>query len=337
MDAVLDVLTDVITNSDSLESFVRPLLELLESVSGLESTYLTSVDLDNNTQTILFARNTRELSIPEGIHVPWEDTLCRRALMENRFYVDNVPSYWGDSQAAKALGITTYLSAPVEIVDGQLYGTLCGASKSQVAIDDDATRLLFMFSKMIARQVERELLIKRLKKENAAYQKVALSDPLTGICNRRGLFIEMNRMLEVANRSHAVIHLAFIDMDGFKQINDQYGHDAGDRFLIEIANSLTKSVRQADVVARYGGDEFVVFGLDFSDDTERGQAAFRARVETATQGKFPIGVTVLDYPGASIGMVTSKGSDLNSTDLVNRADAAMYEIKQARKRLSKLN
>lgn len=333
MDAVLNVLTDVITKSDDLESFVRPLLDLLESVSGLESTYLTSVDLQSNTQTILFSRNTCELNIPEGISVPWDDTLCKRAITENRYYVDDVPEHWGDSQAAKALGITTYLSAPIEIVDGQLYGTLCGASKSRVPVDDDTSRLLFMFSKMIARQVERELLISRLKKENAVYQKVALSDPLTGITNRRGLFIELSRMLEVAQRSHAVIHLAFIDLDNFKQINDEYGHDAGDRFLIDIANRLTSGVRQADMVARYGGDEFVVFGLDFSGDLEKGQATFRKRVESATMGKFDVGDKLIDYPGASVGVVTSENGNVKSTDLVNRADELMYEIKQARKRL----
>ena len=333
MDAVLNVLSDVITKSDNLESFVRPLLELLESVSGLESTYLTTVDTDSNVQTILFSRNTRELSIPEGISVPWDDTLCKRAITENRYYVDDVPAHWGDSQAAKALGITTYLSAPVEIIDGQLYGTLCGASKSRVAVDQDATRLLFMFSRMIARQVERELLVLRLKKENAVYQKVALSDPLTGISNRRGLFVELGRMLEVAQRSHAVIHLAFIDLDGFKQINDDYGHDAGDRFLIEIANNLVRGVRQADVVARYGGDEFVVFGLDFSGEPKKGQASFRQRVESSTIGKFDVGDTLIDYQGASVGVVTSEDGEVKGMDLVNRADELMYEIKQARKRL----
>lgn len=335
MDPVLNALTDVIAKSDDLESFVRPLLEILESVSGLESTYLTSVDLHSNTQTILFSRNTRELTIPEGISVTWDDTLCKRAITENRYFIDDVPTHWGDSQAAKALGITTYLSAPVEIVDGQLYGTLCGASKSRVSVDEDATRLLSMFSKMIARQVERELLIARLKKENAVYQKVALSDSLTGISNRRGLFIELSRMLEVAQRSHAVIHLAFIDLDDFKQINDDYGHDAGDRFLIEFANNLVSCVRQADVVARYGGDEFVVFGLDFSEDPEKSQATFRQRVESATVGKFSIGDSVLDYQGASVGVVTSKDGHIKGTDLVNRADELMYEIKQARKRLLK--
>lgn len=332
MDSVLNALSDVITNSDNLESFVRPLLELLESVSGLESTYLTSIDFESNTQTVLFSRNTRELTIPEGISVPWEDSLCKRAISENRLFCDDVGTHWADSQAAKALGITTYLSAPVEIADGQLYGTLCGASGSRIKVDEDATRLLAMFSKMIARQIEREQLVTRLRKENAAFQQFALTDPLTGVSNRRSLFIELTRMLEVAHRSRGNIHLAFIDLDGFKQINDQYGHDAGDRFLIEMANRLTASVRQADVVARYGGDEFVVFGLDFSNDREHGEAVFRSRLEASTQGKFPIGCMVLDYPGASVGVITSKDGDLSSTDLISRADAAMYAVKLVRKR-----
>jgi diguanylate cyclase len=331
MDAVLNVLSDVISNSDTLESFVRPLLELLESVSGLESTYLTTIDEENNIQTVLFARNSRELTIPEGIRVPWDDSLCKRAITENCLFADDVSTRWADSSAAKKLGIHTYMSAPVVIADGKLYGTLCGASGSKVKVDEDAHRLLIMFSRMIARQIEREQLVTRLRNENAAFQKYALTDPLTGITNRRGLFMELSRMLEVAQRSSAVIHVAFIDLDGFKQINDQYGHDAGDRFLIEVAARLNAGVRQADVVARYGGDEFVVFGLDFSAEPEEGQNVFRLRVEAATQGRFVIGTGTLDYPGASVGVVSSKPGELNGNDLISRADETMYRIKQQRK------
>ena len=113
MDDVLDKLATAITNSDDLEGLVRPLLEILEAITGLESTYLTRIDENQGVQHILFSRNTRQLEIPEGLSVEWSDTLCKRALDEQRAYTDDVAECWGDSEAAKALGIRTYLSEPV--------------------------------------------------------------------------------------------------------------------------------------------------------------------------------------------------------------------------------
>ena len=96
-------LSDSLVGAHSLEELVRPLLELLEAVTGLESTYMTAIDEVAGLQHILYARNTRRLQIPEGLSVPWDDTLCKRALDEGRMYTDDVADCWGDSDAARAL------------------------------------------------------------------------------------------------------------------------------------------------------------------------------------------------------------------------------------------
>ena len=121
------------------------LLELLGEVSGLESTYLTKVDLVNGVQHVLFARNAEQMNIPEGLQVDWEDTLCKRALEENQKYVDDVPERWGDSTAARELGIRTYASVPVRTLDGHLYGTLCAASAKERPLSDEAASVFEIF------------------------------------------------------------------------------------------------------------------------------------------------------------------------------------------------
>lgn len=78
MNAFTNKLALAVSESDDLESLVRPLLELLEMVTGLESTYFTSIDLEESVQRIVFARNSKILTIPEGLSVPWQDTLCKR-------------------------------------------------------------------------------------------------------------------------------------------------------------------------------------------------------------------------------------------------------------------
>lgn len=100
MDRILQTLSLQVTEARDLESLTRPLLEMLETVTGLESTYLTEIDLGHDIQHIRYAHNTAELQIPEGGSVAWGDALCRRALDEGRFYTDDVASCWGDSQAA---------------------------------------------------------------------------------------------------------------------------------------------------------------------------------------------------------------------------------------------
>lgn len=331
MDIFLGKLVAAVTESDDLESLVRPLLDLLEAVTGLESTYLTTIDLKHNVQRIVYSRNTKSLNIPEGLEVPWGDTLCKRALDQGRPYVSDVAGCWGDSDAARILGITTYLSEPVHVAQGELYGTLCAASNARVEVTEDTRRLLKMFSQLIARQLERDRLMAQLKHENREYSQYAMSDPLTGIANRLALMNELPRALANAGRAGTAIHVAFIDLDGFKAINDQHGHDAGDRFLIAIARALVSGMREGDFVARYGGDEFIVFGPATSTSHETSRAAIRQRLQLLTTGRFSIDTLTLDYAGASVGVVTSEPNERDTEALLARADAAMYEDKKARR------
>lgn len=329
-ESLLDTVAELVAENDDLEHLARPLLDLLESVTGLDSTYLTTIDREHNIQRVLYANNTRDLAIPEGLEVVWADTLCKRALDEGRSFTDDVVESWGDSDAARALGISTYLSAPIYIADGELYGTLCGASGRSVDIDERARRVLSLFAHMIARQVERERLIERLQRENRLYQQEAMADPLTGIPNRRALHQELSRALAMSARSDCAVYVALIDLDGFKQVNDIYGHDAGDRLLIEIAKRLLAGMRESDYVARYGGDEFVVYGLEFSHEVERACEAFGQRLHALTAGEFCVGDAVLNYPGASVGVVRAEGGRESVDDVIRCADAAMYRHKIAR-------
>lgn len=153
----------VAASATSLEALTRPLLELLEEVTGLETTYLTRIDEAADEQLIVFARNVGEIEIPEGLRVDWNDTLCKRALTEGRMCTEDVPAVWGDSQAARDLRLQTYVSAPVTLPDGSLFGTLCGASGSRKRLNDKQLRVLQLFSRIVADQVARE----RLREEAA--------------------------------------------------------------------------------------------------------------------------------------------------------------------------
>ena len=325
MDILLSQLAESVSAAEDLEGLTRPLLELLEAITGLESTYLTTIDEQRGVQHILFARNSRQMQIPEGLSVPWADTLCKRALQENRPYTDDVAACWGDSDAARALGIQTYLSQPVRTLDGGLYGTLCAASDAKVSVAPSTIKMLNLFAGLIGHQVERERLLNALRKSNLELSSSALTDPLTGVANRRALSLELTRMLARAQREQRSVQVAFIDLDGFKAINDHYGHEVGDCFLVHIAKRIAGSVRAGDFVARYGGDEFVVITCNTGLDE------LRLRLERLTVGRYVRDGIVIDYSGASVGVAASANDETNGEHLLARADAAMYATKKARR------
>ncbi len=306
---------------------------MLESVTGMESTYLTTIDLQQSVQQILYARNVSQMQIPEGLAVPWEDTLCKRALDSNQPFANDVDTRWGDSAAARDLRIQTYLSTPVHLADGALYGTLCAASSDRHDLPPQAQRMLSLFATLIAQQVEREQLVQKLLKANAQLTAYATTDPLTQLANRRALQQELTRMLAHGARRRAAVLVAFVDLDGFKAINDTYGHDIGDQFLVALSDRLRAVLRVEDLAARLGGDEFVVIGmgpeeLALLSDAER---ALQDRVFQATLGRYNLGHVQLDYQGASVGVLGVPPETQNAAEALKAADAAMYQIKQSRK------
>lgn len=329
---LLGKLARSVADAASLEELTRPLLELLEAVTGLSSTFLTRVDDARGVQIVLFSRNTSELSIPEGLTVVWEDTLCKRALEEGQLHCDDVPSRWGDSQAARELGIQTYVTYPVLQSDGRLFGTLCGVSAARVKPSLEATHVLGLFAKLIALYVEREQALSSLREANAELTARVSEDPLTQVANRRALMMTLERDLAKARRDGCAVHVAFVDLDGFKGINDTYGHAAGDRFLVAIAQALVRGLRASDFVARIGGDEFVVVASARSSEDTEGAEQLRLKIASLTRGRFELGPTSLDYEGPSIGVVTSTPGETSAAALVARADAAMYAVKRERRR-----
>lgn len=325
MEPILNQLADTVADARDLEGLTRPLLEVLEAITGMESTYLTMIDERKGVQHILYSRNTKSMQIPEGLSVPWDDTLCKRAMMEGRPYTDDVSTCWGDSEAARALGIRTYLSQPVLNLDGSVYGTLCAASGDRVPVSDGNIRVLGMVARLIAHQVERERQLSSLRKSNEELSSQSLTDPLTGLPNRRALLQELERMLARAARADTRVQVAFIDLDGFKKINDEHGHDIGDRFLIHMAHRLRAGIRVGDFAARLGGDEFVVI----TPGNEPNE--LRDRIAHTTVTTFRHAGIVIDYPGASVGVVVSAPGEVQTETLLTRADAAMYAIKKARR------
>lgn len=162
-------------------------------------------------------------------------------------------------------------------------------------------------------------------------------DELTGLLNRRGFKKEVQRLQEdmVAEGSDGLIALVSCDLDNFKDINDIFGHDTGDKVLQSVAEMITRSVREDDIVARWGGDEFVVaiplpYSLDdiLPADVARG---FDLDIKERLKEAVGAGDSLLSLIGISSGVEIGKASDLEGLmGMLDTADKRMYTRKQQR-------
>ncbi|MFC3912820.1 PAS domain S-box protein [Pseudaeromonas sharmana] len=168
------------------------------------------------------------------------------------------------------------------------------------------------------------------KQAEAIREHEATHDSLTGLLNRRGMFDLLSKAIARVKRTQTSLALLFIDLDGFKQINDTYGHDAGDAVLREIAIRLQANIRQTDTAVRLGGDEFTVILENIKYGIPDANMLAQKILEAIQQ---PIRLdTVIVTLSASIGVSMHHPSDENSADqLVSSADSAMYEAKHAGK------
>jgi diguanylate cyclase (GGDEF)-like protein len=161
-------------------------------------------------------------------------------------------------------------------------------------------------------------------------RELSLVDELTGLNNRRGFMLLAEQQLLTAERMKQSALLLFADLDGLKRINDSLGHPEGDRALIDTAGLLKKTFRNSDILGRLGGDEFVVLAIDTSEDASE---TILARLQDYLnihnlQENRPYQLSI------SAG-VTRFDPDVPCTldELLERGDKAMYEQKQANKRL----
>ena len=168
------------------------------------------------------------------------------------------------------------------------------------------------------------------KRHEETREHEARHDALTGLPNRRALFEMLPKAIARSNRNGTAVALLFLDLDGFKAVNDTWGHEAGDSLLREIARRLSNCVRQTDAVVRLAGDEFTVLleGLSGGRDAAIGVAE-KLLASIAMPVQMGEASTKIS---ASIGIALHiSGTDLTSDQLVNAADTAMYEAKHAGK------
>lgn len=324
-----------------LEGAARPLLRLAQHLTGMESTFVTSINWESLDQTVLHSLNVGEMQVPEGMTVDWHDSMCRSLFLSGVAQSCDVGTEIPATGGAIALGMQTFVAVPI-VLNQSAIGTICGASKRKIVLDDDQLKSLGLIGEALQQLVELErrrssaqdraavaeeeamdarLVAERHADEVLRLEHLANTDALTGLPNRRAFMARWEDELARSGRRHYPIGLMLIDADHFKAVNDSGGHALGDSVLRAIGTTLMSVAQSPDVVARLGGDEFALVATH-TDPDHLATLATRIRQLFAVAAK-ELGVSTT----LSIGMVSSL--DCPRDKMLADADAALYRSKNS--------
>lgn len=221
--------------------------------------------------------------------------------------------------------------AEIDLVDswGQTINALVSSSVAQSKLDGLVGLVLNVHDITASKKMREELYKRKEKYKELSkhYDRLANYDELTGIPNRRMFFDKLKLATQNYKKFGEKFALVFIDLDGFKAINDSYGHDIGDLLLVNVSKRIAVSIRKQDVIARIGGDEFVIICFDLYKDFEIDNILQRIK-EAFVE---PISINNIICPiGISFGISKCPEDSLIANELMKIADERMYKHKSSK-------
>jgi diguanylate cyclase (GGDEF)-like protein len=260
--------------------------------------------------------------IRPGHQFKWADTFCSRmaAGAAPRFAPDaqSIPEY-ASAPLSTEFRIGSYLGVPLSGPDGRVLGSLCAFDPAPHAgVSAGEQNMVETCARVLARVLHAEVRAAKQARRLERAEAGAFCDALTGLYNRRG-WDQLITAEESRCRRHArTACVVSIDLDGLKAENDSGGHEKGDELIRRTADALRSTIREQDIAARVGGDEFAILAVECSVDAA---AALRRRLEA---GLAKAGIK------ASVG-VARRTATSDLMQAWREADAAMYEVKRERK------
>src|SRR6185436_6115614 len=276
----------------------------------------------SNRLELVRAVNAAEVPVGAFVEIEQAPLPIARAVTEHRTIIES-GSIGTSYPGQKEVGELAALCVPL-IANGRLVGAVQATRRSgegEAFTHDEAAVVELVCSSLAS------ALANAIDYHDATRQ--TLIDDLTRLYNVRYLYQTLEGEIRRARRYGSAVSVVFMDMDGFKMVNDAYGHRAGSATLTEVAQVITSSVRESDFVARYGGDEFVLM-LPETPSKRALYMAERVR-ERIARHRFKGGVGADIYLTASFGVASFPEHATQAEKLIELADAAMYEAKQGTK------
>jgi len=253
------------------------------------------------------------LSVTE---TPRDISFCGHTILDDELLViedaQADPRFFDDPLVTGDLHLRFYAGCPLTLRNDVRVGAICIVDTKPRTLDEADRGLLLDLGHIAERELE--------------VLQLAATDDLTGLSNRRGFEALGRHLLQLCKRAGSRASMLFFDLNGFKQINDGYGHTEGDMAIVGFANVLRASMRETDVLARLGGDEFVALVVGAEEGTEThiiervrsGVARYNLEQQRGYELRFSVGVAPFDMT-----------KDQSIAEMITVADHAMYVNKRA--------
>ncbi len=345
---VLAAGNEVVLRGEDEPQLFRSVLETLIRLSDYALAWIGRAEAGNNRAVEVMAWSGDAAGYIRDLQLRWQEDrfsegpaglaiktgmpqICEDVETDARFRP------WRD--LARKHGFRSSVALPLAFSETEL-GVLAIYSTRPRTFTDDEVSLLERLAANISFGVETLRMRDRLQEQRALAWNSAYRDALTGLPNRQWVMEELSQLDAEFNRHRRVAAVLFVDLDGFKRINDSLGHEVGDQLLHDVARRLTQIARAEDFVARLGGDEFLILmRFDESDDiisqaedpnTAVADAAAQLADRLTRAMKQPFQQGALQHHlGASVGISLYPADTTRASDLINYADIAMYEAKSA--------
>lgn len=324
--------TEVVFNNLLQLSLVRTSLEELLEIFIVNITSLPWLEVEPTGALFILNADSGELELKaqRGLNkellsscakVPLGVCVCGRTAASGEQYFSDCVADDHDI-IYKGMEPHGHYSVPICSSTGKVLGVFTLYTKAGIRHNHRAEEIFIAASKLVAGIIERKQL-------EAKLHDISICDELTRLLNRRGFTTLAQKQLDLAARNKSKMTMFYVDVDGLKAVNDQHGHKAGDQVIIDMATILKETFRSSDVIARMGGDEFVVFGT--SDSELESDIVFVRRMEE----NLKIYNEKTRHPymlSCSVGAAYYDPQSPESLDeILSRADTIMYEEKRKKK------
>jgi len=273
-------------------------------------------------QVVIANQSIRNPYSPGGTIPSDTNIFCRKVVTENKsLYVKQATQepQWNDNPEVVDDGFNSYLGVPIVWPDGTPFGTICVMDFTITHYKEAFIGLMREFGDII----ERDLL---MLQQYYHLQEISLRDELTDIYNRRGFITLAPEKINLVRRYAGLFAMMFIDIDEFKRVNDEFGHAVGDSVLKQVAEGIRRNLRDSDLAARFGGDEFVA--IVFVDAAEEVNIIIQ-RLKSSLQAiESDHNIEI----GLSIGYKIYDAHTAPSIDMIlQETDRLMYQSKTEKK------
>jgi diguanylate cyclase len=299
------------------ETAAQATLAFLHQRLGFDLWMVTRLE---GNQWIVLQAEENGYGIQKSTVLSWADTVCGPMSQGQSLQgtAEQLPLEVASTELSQQLAISAYIGAPLRREDGGLFGMLCAVHPaSQESVLAAELPLVELCAQLLSSILSLELRVAEVDRLKERAESEAMIDALTGLYNRRG-WDKLTQAEEIRCRryGHSACVLV-LDVDGLKQVNDQQGHLKGDELICLVAQTIQQVLRESDIAARTGGDEFAILGIE-CDEVAANALQRRLEVAFARAGV-----------GLSIGLAVR--DPLRSlTEAFATADEAMYAIKRSR-------